>query len=234
MFDFATTPVMVVGLLVLFGWCTGWSVRETAVPQSTAHRVSNGLHLLMSVVMLLMVSPLTWRPLVLAVPLPVWVALFFVASAWFVVQGVRHRGNPGEARHFAAHSLMFLAMVWHLGGMMVRAAAAWMTPGTGKHNPDRMVEAGLTPVAMVVAGIGVPFMIYLLTATVIALARAVRPVGASLQPVMDAGGCHEARPVGGVTDRLAALSEAAMVFGMFWMSIGLVTPLVPVLSVLRV
>ena len=40
--------------------------------------------------------------------------------------------------------------------------------------------------------------------------------------------------MGGVTDRLAALSEAAMVFGMFWMSIGLVTPLVPVLSVLRV
>lgn len=237
---------MVVGLLALFTWCTVWSAYETLRQQQPQHRVSNGLHLVMSLVMLLMVLPATWRPLVTVVPLPVWVAVFVLSAVWFVVQAVRSRGEGSRvAWHHLSHAAMFGAMVWHLVGMVARMGGAGHGPagtaGAGAMTgmPDPVAVSGT---AIPVAAVGIPFMAYLLTAAVLAGVRVVRPGaahvhadhGPATQPVMDVGGCHDARPAGGTASRLAASAEAAMAFGMFWMSVGLVLPLLPFLAVLRV
>ena len=44
--------------------------------------------------------------------------------------------------------------------------------------------------------------------------------------------CHEERPVGSPRFRMAAASDFAMNFGMFWMSTGLMTPLLPFFALL--
>lgn len=49
----------------------------------------------------------------------------------------------------------------------------------------------------------------------------------TLQP-----GCHQAPRPGSNTYRLATLSDFAMTFGMFWMSTGLLLPILPLLAVL--
>ena len=50
MFAFADTPVKFVGLLILFAWCTLWSIYELTRPQDARQRISNALHLVMAVV----------------------------------------------------------------------------------------------------------------------------------------------------------------------------------------
>ena len=44
--------------------------------------------------------------------------------------------------------------------------------------------------------------------------------------------CHEVRPVGTTKYRLEVLSAFAMNFGMFWMSTGLLVPILPFFAVL--
>lgn len=44
--------------------------------------------------------------------------------------------------------------------------------------------------------------------------------------------CHELRPVGSLKYRLAAAGDASMNLGMFWMSAGLMTPLLPFFAML--
>jgi hypothetical protein len=123
--------------------------------------------------------------------------------------------------------------------------------------------------------VGIPLMVYLLAAGVLAIRDAVRPAVAvaacpcgpdctcgpecvmcrgahARRPERDlvaAGGvnapvaerpveaassltCHEVRPVGSRPFRLAALSDAAMTLGMFWMSTGLLIPILPFFAVL--
>ena len=43
-------------LLILFAWCTVWSAVELVRSTTTEHRISNGLHLIMSLVMLAMAA----------------------------------------------------------------------------------------------------------------------------------------------------------------------------------
>ena len=51
--------------------------------------------------------------------------------------------------------------------------------------------------------------------------------GVATAPKASTANCHEVRVVGTLTYRLAALSDFAMSFGMFWMSSGLLVPVLP-------
>lgn len=260
MFTFEATPVMFVGLLVLFGWCTVWSVRELTRPQDSGQRVSAMLHLVMSVVMLLMVAGPTWRTLTAFVPLPLLVGMFAVATGWFVRRAVIAGRTPDRdgLLHFLGHSAMFAAMTWHLAAMAVMSAN--LMPGGGDQGHghpgghehgggmelgDWMSEAsGPGGVLWWFALIGLPLMAYLLVASLRAVWSAVGPVpeqaadagdcdcgdGRAHHATPRAHGCHEVRPVGSMTFRLAALSDFAMNGGMFWMSVGLMAPLLPFLA----
>lgn len=81
MFSVEATPVMFAGLLVMFGWCCVWSLVEVLRVRALEHRVSQVLHLLMSVVMVLMVARTTWTPLRDAVGIPALIALFSLSAA---------------------------------------------------------------------------------------------------------------------------------------------------------
>ncbi|WP_028709038.1 DUF5134 domain-containing protein [Propionicicella superfundia] len=268
MFTFDATPVKFVGLLVLFAWCTVWCVYESARPQVAKQRVSNLLHLLMAVVMLLMVPGWTWKPLVGVVPLPALVAVFVAATAWFVVMavGAFRAADRRGGMHLTGHAAMFGAMTWHLAAMAVMAAGMSGMGHGGMGDAARQPGGILWAFALV----GLPFMAYLLAAGVLGLRRALRPAvsvpGDSREvehaaasthasgsvalsatpdgehrpaaaapdpdPAAAVHGCHEERVTGTVTDRLAALCDAAMNLGMFWMSTGLITPILPFFAVL--
>ena len=108
---------------------------------------------------------------------------------------------------------MFAAMTWHLAAMAVKASArAELGMGPAMH--QWMEQAGRPGrVLWVFALVGLPFMAYLLVAGVLALRRALRPGAAAGR-------------------RLAAMSDFAMNFGMFWMSTGLLTPILPFFAAL--
>lgn len=308
MFTLADTPVKFVSLLILFLFCTAWSIYELTRPQDRTQRVSNSLHLVMSLVMLVMVPTVTWRPFVHLVGGPVLIAVFVLSVAWFVGLAVVRREARG---HYLGHAAMFGAMAWHLTGMVIKmplmsatmqhgssgtAGSGSMggmpgmgaTPGAGGMSGmgGMSGNAGMSPMAAAsqpggsvwfVALVGIPFMLYLLIAAIRDLVTAVRPapaendlttgdraghlgghdhsaaVGAGTAPSADsvpaATGaehtttrtveqtqesvvCHEVRPAGSSTFRLAALAGFAMNFGMFWMSTGLMTPILPWMKLL--
>ena len=54
---------------------------------------------------------------------------------------------------------------------------------------------------------------------------------AVLTPAGPERGCHEVRAVGSTAHRLAASCDFAMNFGMFWMSTGLLVPILPFFTV---
>lgn len=225
MFTFAATPVKFVGLLVLFAWCTLWCGYELTRPQDGRQRVSNTLHLGMAVVMLLMVARPTWHRLTGLVPGWVLVGAFTGSTIWFAwlaFEAARASDRRGGL-HFAGHALMFGAMTWHLAAMAVMAARM---SGSG-HGTGGM-EAARQPggVLWVFALVGLPFMTYLLAASVVAVRNLLRQ-RAVVAPVAPVRSCHEERPVGSATYRLAALGDLGMNFGMFWMSTGLMIALLP-------
>ena len=231
MFTFDQTPVKFVGLLVLLTWCTIWCARELARSRGARQRICDALHLLMAVVMLAMVPKPVWVALTGAIPVPVVVAAFAAATLWFVwltagapgrsarpddaadhaCAGRAHAGHTGRAH--AGHTAMFAAMTWHLAAMAVKASArAELGMGPAMH--QWMEQAGRPGrVLWVFALVGLPFMAYLLVAGVLALRRALRPGAAAGR-------------------RLAAMSDFAMNFGMFWMSTGLLTPILPFFAAL--
>ena len=243
MFTFAATPVMYVGLFVLFAWCTLWSAVELIRSTTPQHRVSNALHLVMSVVMLAMVPRSTYAALSAVVPVGVQAGFFLLAALWFVALAVRTAG-PGRG-HFIGHALMFAAMTWHLVGMMVKMAQM-AGHGMGEH-----AAPGMTGSVDVIAWVGLPFMAALAWMGCASLVAWVRPVAervptvrqttlASVHaadhhrpPVAAEASCHEPRPVGSDVERAHHAMGAAMNLGMFWMSVGLVTPLLPFLAVLH-
>ncbi len=302
-FSFAQTPVMFVGLLVMFSWCTLWCSAEAVPPQSWTRRVSNVLHVLMAVVMLLMVSRPTWTWLTGLVPVWGLVAGSAAATGWFVWWGLDavRRGDSRGGAHLFGHGAMFLAMVWHLAAMEVMRALAASSSmsGTGSgmgsmHAPQSGHASGgmsgmgsasgvsqsADPMGMAsepggvlwfFALVGIPIMAWLLVAGVRGVVDTVRSPGkivalpaSMLPPCGDPGctcgpdcpcaparraralaaapastslevhACHEVRPVGSARFRLAAASDAAMNLGMFWMSVGLLVPILPFLSVLKV
>lgn len=278
MFNLVDTPFKFFGLLLLFTWCTAWGIYELTRPQDVRQRVSNTLHLVMAVVMLVMVSPLTWKALIAVIPTFALAAAFVVATAWFVwLAAAQRRTGPGRGwLHFAGHAAMFAAMAWHLGAMGVMAAAraggGMGTGGMGGHQP-----AATSPIMMAFAIVGVPLMAYLFGASVRSLWLTTRPAvpgatstcpcgpgcdcspdcscyathahAAALEPELVAAGsaptpqvaatpvvstqtCHEVRPVGTTKFRLESLAGFAMSFGMFWMSTGIMVPLLPFFAAL--
>lgn len=290
MFTFDATPVKFVGLLLLFAWCTAWSLYEVTRPQDRRHRISHALHLGMAVVMLLMVARPTWRAVTAIVPTPVWAAAFGLATAWFgwlTVDAARASDRPGR-QHFAGHTLMFAAMTWHLAAMAAKmagkasgmassgvahdmgghamagsahgasagataggTAAGGAMPGAmGTMNADWMsAQSQPGGVLWWFALAGLPLMAYLLVAAVAALRRAfaAAPVDAGVLVSSgvqvdggQAGGgqvsgghsCDDGRPRRAATARMAAASEFAMTGGMFWMSTGLLTPVLPFFALL--
>lgn len=136
MFTLAT-PVKFVGLALLFVFCTAWCVYELTRRQDARQRVSNVLHLVMSVVMLAMVWTGIWMPLASVVGMPVFVATFAAATAWFVAlagRALRQARQASDASgvgrrdralvwHYAGHAMMFAAMTWHLSAMSVKRGA---------------------------------------------------------------------------------------------------------------
>ncbi|MFT3876105.1 MAG: DUF5134 domain-containing protein [Propioniciclava sp.] len=251
MFSFDATPVKFIGLLVLFVWCTGWSVYELTRPQGVRQRVSNGLHLGMAVVMLLMVARPTWTTLTSVVPTGVWAGVFALATGWFAwltVDAFRACDKHGRL-HFAGHATMFAAMTWHLAAMASMAAgmsgamnsASHHDMGSHAHSAATMADwmtAQAQPGGVLwwFALIGIPLMTYLLAASFVAAKRALAPDPA--RTVVRVGGpsrdhqCHEERAQTSATARLAAASDFAMNFGMFWMSTGLLVPILPFFALL--
>lgn len=293
MFSFADTPVKFVGLLLLFAWCTAWCGYELTRPQDGRQRISNALHLVMAVVMLLMVAPATWTMLTAVVPTFGLVAVFALSTGWFGWLAVEsRRGAGGNAwLHFVGHAAMFAAMTWHLSAMgVMEAAMSHGTGGMGESSGMDMGSGGMDAGGMadpsapggtmwLFALVGAPLMAYLLASSLRSLWRAARPAdpaasaetcpcgpgcdcgpdcscyatharAVSLEPELVAAGsvpppvraveapavstrtCHEVRPVGTTKFRLESLAGFAMNFGMFWMSTGLVVPILPVFAAL--
>ncbi|SDB96815.1 protein of unknown function [Raineyella antarctica] len=251
MFTYADTPVTFIGLFILFAFSLAWGLYELTRRQDRVQAVSNTLHLVMSVVMLLMVSRATWRPLASTVPAWLLVGFFAAAVLWFVALALTGRGSRA---HFAGHAAMFGAMTWHLAGMEVKMASmskAMPSGPMGGHAHARLpmaAAAGPADPMWWVAVVGAPLMAYLLVAAVLDLVRVVRSApapaaaphaapllvgaGAPLAevpgvPQVHATGCHEPRTVASTSFRLAALAAFAMNFGMFWMSTGLMVPVLP-------
>lgn len=202
MFTLTETPVAFIGLLVLFGCSTLWTLWQLALPQNGPALVSNLAHLAMSVVMLLMVPQAVWQPFSAVIPLPGLVGFFGVFALWFVLWGVRGLRGDSLTRkhgwHALGHAGMFGAMTWHLAAMLGHGGQLAEHAHAG--------HAGASDVALLFALVGVPFMIYLLAAALGNLRWVIMP---------------------GRGSRLAALADFAMHVGMFWMSADVMVALVP-------
>lgn len=272
MFAFDEVPVKFIALLVLFAWCTVWCAYELTRPQDGRQRVSNVLHLVMAVVMLLMVARPTWMGLLSIVPINVLTGVFAASTAWFAWLAARTfmDANRRAGAHFVGHALMFAAMTWHVAAMAVmrahRTPAGMDMEWVGS---ARQPGGELWLFALV----GVPLMAYLLFASVAAIRDVARPSAAVndacacgtgcrcgsecacsaghatvaepslvavgegraavlVAPATMAFSCHEERPVGSPRFRMAAASDFAMNFGMFWMSTGIMVPLLPFFALL--
>ena len=243
MFTLADTPVKFVALLALFAWCTVWCTYELTRRQDARQRISNAAHLAMAVVMLLMVARPTWAALTALVPTSALVAAFAVGTAWFgwlAVDGFR-AADRRAGLHFCGHAAMFAAMTWHLAAMAVKAQHTTGHHGMGHGATGHGAQPGTT--MWVFALIGVPLMTYLLAASVTAIREVTRPRMAELEqattgagpavlaPAGPERGCHEVRAAGSTAHRLAASCDFAMNFGMFWMSTGLLVPILPFFTV---
>jgi len=201
-FAFAETPVKFVGLVILFAGCTLWSIYELTRPQDARQRISNVLHLVMAIVMLLMVAPMTWKGLVAVVPTFALVGVFALSTAWFAwlaVDALRGSDRRGWL-HFLGHSAMFGAMTWHLSAMGVMQAAMSdamgmdMGSGNGMGGMDmgQWMAAQSKPggTLWIVALVGIPFMTYLLVSSLRSLWQAVEPRSAAAEASCSCGpGC---------------------------------------------
>lgn len=257
MFTLADTPVKFVVLLMLFGWSTLWSSYELTRPQRVRQRISNALHLVMAVVMVLMVAGPTWRALTSVVPTAALVAGFAVATVWFcwlAIDGFRS-SDRGAGLHFSGHAAMFGAMTWHLAAMAAKHSRTNHEVGHGGMDHSGMDHSGMGHdmggmghdlvaqsqqpggTLWIFALVGLPFMAYLLAASVFALLKAARQptmvsaAAVTARPQAPVRSCHQERAVGSRDYRLAALSDFAMNFGMFWMSTGLLVPILPFFTV---
>lgn len=181
----------------------------------------------------------------------VWFGYLAVSAAW-------SRSGRAALRYAIGHTLMFAAMTWHLAAMAIMGSLMGGSHDHGDaHGHDHgaamnpMAEAGEPGGSLWWAAvIGVPLMIYLLGGAIVALtgvfarsadnsrlqATVKEPVlvgaGAVVetQSVPVAATCHEPRPVGSAAYRLGNLSHFAMLFGMFWMSTGILTPIAPFMT----
>jgi hypothetical protein len=152
---------------------------------------------------------------------------------------------------------MFAAMTWHLLAMAVTHRAKLAGLGADWTAAQRLPGGVLWIFALV----GLPLMTYLLVSSLRSVWQAVQPrsaiaeVSCDCEPdaivhepvLVGTGGgaparlavaskvsthsCHEVRPVGTAKYRLEVIAAFAMNFGMFWMSTGLLVPILPFFSV---
>ena len=247
MFTLTDMPVKFIGLLLLFTFSTLWSIYQLARRQNGLTLVSNLAHLAMSVVMLIMVPHTLWQPFSDVIPLPALVGFFGVFALWFVYLGVRGLNAGAAARQHGWHALghggMFGAMTWHLAAMMNHHGHHDMDHGPdpghgdGANGHEAMTEmthgaiehtSATSDLAMLIAVIGVPFMAYLLLAALGNLKNALAPSPSIRDHAGHASAGHGHYVAG--NPRLASLADFSMNFGMFWMSTGLMTALLPFFS----
>lgn len=235
MFSAESTPIMFYSLIVAFSWCSIWSFYELARRQSVSQRVSNALHLVMSGVMLLMVAHPTWAWLTSVVSTPLCATIFGVSTIWFVWLAFAPADNRHAGRtHFLSHAAMFAAMTWHLSAM---AAKSGISNDSGGHHQGGGMGGHATadPTMWWFALVGLPLMAYLLVSTLLALWRTVRPIPPN-SPTALPSTAHTCAPTPTrpVAVRLGSLAHLAMTGGMFWMSLGLLAPIIPAARMLMI
>lgn len=220
MFTLSAAPVTFVGLLLLFSFTTCWEVVRLLRAGDARGRTSSALHLLMSVVMLLMVPPTWYRPFSRLVPMGAQVALMAVGAVWFIVLAVRAR--PGHRAHAAGCAVMFTAMVWHLSAMHVHMSH--MMQMSQEHSMDGMQHmAPMGPSWMETASRpGGTLWWFAVVGVVLMAALLWLAVGDALAVLRRRG------------HRVDHLAGCAMNLGMFWMSTGLLAPLMPWITALRI
>ena len=241
MFALSAVPVKFIGLLVLFLFTTAWEAVRLARATTRVGRVSVGLHLLMSVVMLAMVPRSVWRPVTQVVPTWAWAGLMALGALWFVWLAARSHG--AHRAHAAGCAAMFAAMTWHLVAMVVKMRSMTMPMGSGSSPTGHgSGMAGMdhssmaTPSAAPAGGHG--SMSGMDHASVAPMAQAghdamwwVAIVGLPLMAwLLWSAGRDLWRAITQPTERLDNLSGFAMNFGMFWMSTGLLVPVLPFFS----
>ena len=233
MFTLTDTPGKFLILLVLFAFCTVWEITQLTRRPAAGQLVSTLLHLWMALVMLLMVPENLWMPFVSVIPMPVIIATMIVGVAWYLFLGLRAFSTRGEGPHgpwhHLGHAMMFAAMTWHLWAMHIKHSrmhemkSGHMGHGGMDHWKAMASEPG--GVLWTAAIVGIPFMIHLLVAAISNVLQAIRgPRGTS------ESACH-AKPASALEFRLGALSMFAMNFGMWFMSTGLMMPLLPFMKV---
>lgn len=237
MFTLVDNPVTLIGLLILFGWCLIWTVRDLLASvgllgadrparNAWAITVSQCCHVVMSLVMLAMAATSWWVPFSGALTEPVLIGVFGAATLWMAAMAVWRVSWLA-----VGHTLMFAAMVWHLSAMatMAGSMASSHASSAGMGGMGSMAGhdmsgqmSGLT----LVTGIGLPLMAALL---ILGVSGLVRVVTAKAPHPGTASCCHVA-PTSRTTARLSGLTDAAMGFGMAWMSAGLMAPLLPFMA----
>jgi hypothetical protein len=253
------TPVTYVGLLLLFGFTTIQGTFAVMREQSVNQRVGTGFHLLMSVVMVAMVPSTVWRPLTSVVTGWVFVLAMAAGAAWFARQ-LFSATDRDHRLHLAGCTVMFLAMTWHLAAMEILMGSKRSMPADGPGAdpqpsiPDMgSMSSGRPPMdhsgmdhtgmdqsgmghagmpggatstwAMVLAILGIALLSLLLI-------QAIADVVALTRPMPDGFCCGpDARTKLQYLVDLAA--DAAMCVGMVWMSLGLLSPLLPFVTALR-
>lgn len=238
MFTLSGNPVTLVGLLVLFGWCLLWTVRDLLASfgllgadrpaqGAWAITVSQCCHVVMSLVMLTMVARSWWTPFSDALTEPALIAIFGAATLWMAAMAVWRVSWLA-----VGHTLMFGAMVWHLSAMASMSSMAGSMSSShssmgsmGGHDMSGQMGGQMSGLTLV-TGIGLPLMAALL---ILGISGLVRVITARAPHPGTASCCH-VTPTSRATARFSGLTDAAMGFGMFWMSAGLMAPLLPFMA----
>ncbi|WCC80979.1 hypothetical protein O6R08_01475 [Cutibacterium equinum] len=133
---------------------------------------------------------------------------------------------------------MFAAMVWHLAAMRTMSMTASNHTGMGTMNHTDMdhgmdhahmghpAQTAMNAAMHNFAVVGIPLVVALLALAIAGLLRAITGKAENPRKVPT---CHvvatEPRAI-----RLSGLADFAMAFGMFWMSTGLLAPVMPFMA----
>ncbi|MDO4412817.1 MAG: DUF5134 domain-containing protein [Cutibacterium sp.] len=167
-----------------------------------------------------MVPKSWWKPLVSAIGGPTTpVVIFAICTAWMVFMAAWRSSWSSWG-----HAAMFAAMVWHLAAMRAMSAAPKHT-GMADHSAmNQGMQTAMGSHDFAVAGI--PLMVALLA---LAIAGLWRTISGKAENPGKVPTCHvvATEPL---AIRLSGLADFAMAFGMFWMSTGLLAPIIPFMA----
>lgn len=220
MFTLTAVPVKFVCLLLMFLFSVGWEGWRLVTSRTLPSIVSSAFHFVMAVIMLAMVPKNWWTPFRGLFGMPLLIALMAAGAIWFAVQAFR--GGKSCHIHQRWHSAwcsgMFIAMTWHLWAMQMKMSHMMpMKPAGHGGGMGGMGKAPMMPnmewIAQAsrpghtlwwVALVGLPIMAFLLYAGIRELMAARQREG-----------------------RMVHIGDAVMYLGMFWMSTGLMLPILP-------